>query len=156
MTKRHRALRVSRRGPLIFLDANVLFSAAHSPEGRSAAIFALARQRYCRLITSHYAWEEARRNLADKNPDALERLKVFTNWVHVCEEANSSRLEMARSVGLVDPMDVPILAAAIDRADVLVTGDLRHFGPWMNQVVHGVTILGLAQALELILGGRKS
>lgn len=153
MAKPHRGIKTPRRGPIIFLDANVLFSAAYSPEGRSAALFALARQRYCRLITSRYALEEARRNLADKKSDALARLKTLANWVRCCEEADASRLEKARSVGLGDPLDVPILGAAIGRADILVTGDLKYFGPWMNHNVHGVVVLGLARTLERALEG---
>jgi predicted nucleic acid-binding protein len=155
MVKRHRVVHVPRRGPVIFLDANILFSAAHSPEGRSAALFALARQRYCRLVTSRYALEEARRNLADKYPGALARLKALTNWIHLCAEADALRLEKARSVGLEDPMDVPILASALGHADFLVTGDLKHFGSWMNSNVQGVTVLGLAQTLALVLGGKR-
>lgn len=154
MGERHRAIKIPRRGPVLFLDANILFSAAHSPEGRSAALFSLARQRYCRLITSHFALEEARRNLAHKNVQALARLKALSNWVHLCAEADAPRFEKARSVGLKDPMDVPILAAAMGRADVLVTGDIKHFGPWMNRRVEGLTVLGLAQTVDLVVSGR--
>ena len=154
MGERHRAAKIPRRGPVLFLDANILFSAAHSPSGRSSALFSLARQRFCRLIASRFALEEARRNLADKYPQALPRLAALTNWVHPCEEADAPRMEKARALGLADPMDVPILAAAIDRADLLVTGDLKHFGPWMNHKIHGVTILGLAQTLDFVLSRR--
>lgn len=143
-----------RRGPVVFLDANVIFSAAHTPEGRSAALFALARRRLCRLVSSRYAMEEARRNLVRKKPVALDRLDLLTRWVHLCAEADAARLDQARSVGLADPMDVPVLAAAIGRADILVTGDRKHFGPWMNKEIQGLTVLGLADVLHRIVGGR--
>jgi predicted nucleic acid-binding protein len=143
-----------RRGPVIFLDANVIFSAAHTPEGRSAALFALARRRLCRLVSSRYALDEARRNLARKKPSALDRFDEITNWVHLCAEADAARLERARSVGVADPMDVPVLAAAIGRSDILATGDRKHFGPWMNKEIQGLVILSLADVLRRVVGGR--
>ncbi|MBK8871672.1 MAG: PIN domain-containing protein [Elusimicrobia bacterium] len=143
-----------RRGPVIFLDANVVFSAAYTPEGRSAALFALARRRLCRLVSSRYAMEEARRNLVRKKPLALDRFDMLTHWLHLCAEADALRLEKARSVGVTDPMDVPVLAAAIGRADILATGDRKHFGPWMTKEIQGLTILGLADVLRRIVGGR--
>jgi predicted nucleic acid-binding protein len=118
-------------------------------------LFAMAREHYCRLVTSRFALEEARRNLADKNPHALVRLKTLANWVHLCAEADATRMDRARSLGLADPMDVPILAAALDHADILVTGDMKHFGSWVNHKFGGVTIMGLAMALDLILSEKR-
>jgi predicted nucleic acid-binding protein len=55
----------------IFLDANVLFSAARNPDGNCAALVRLAGRRRCALLSSRFAIEEARRNLALKSPQAL-------------------------------------------------------------------------------------
>ena len=66
----------------LFLDANVLFTAAHNPGGRSAAICQLARAGLCTLVTSPHALEEARRNVRLKHPsavDALEELVAVTS-----------------------------------------------------------------------------
>ena len=136
---------------ILFLDANVLFSAAYSADGRSAALFALARKRLCRLVTSRYAIEEAHRNLADKKPGVLAAFSALLAWVKAHPEADPKRLEQAATVGLKDEMDVPILAAAIGHADVLVTGDRRHFGPWMGKTIHGVKVMGLAETLDMLL-----
>jgi len=133
-----------------FLDANILFSAAYSAEGRSAALFALARRRLCRLVTSHYAIQEAQRNLSDKKPGALKSLTPLLNWVKVVREANIAERERVAAIGL-DAMDAPILAAAIGAADVLVTGDHKHFGRWMGKDIFGVRVSSLADALDFVL-----
>jgi len=55
-----------------FLDANVLFSAAYFSESRLARLW---RLKHVELITSAYATEEARRNLAkDEQRQRLEEL----------------------------------------------------------------------------------
>ena len=51
----------------LFLDANVIFSAAHREEGRSQDLVALARVGLCELLASAHALEEARRNLQLKS-----------------------------------------------------------------------------------------
>ena len=133
----------------IFLDANVIFSASYSPDGRSAALFLLARKRLCRLVTSRLALEEAHRNLEQQRPEALKIFQRHLPWMIVVPEADSSRLEKVRSMGL-DSGDVPILAAAINHCDLLVTGDIKHFGPWMGEVVQGLRVISLASAIELL------
>jgi predicted nucleic acid-binding protein len=137
--------------PSLFLDANILFSAAYSPDGRSAALFALARKRGCRLVTSGYAIAEAHRNLSEKRPEVLETFSELLAWVKVTPEADRKRREQVSSLGLHE-LDVPILAAAIGRAEVLVTGDRTHFGQWMGQTVSGLRVLSLADTLDLLLG----
>ena len=60
----------------LFLDANVLFTAAHRPEGKAAFLLqAWPPQAVAPwyLLSSAYALEEARRNLTVKFPDALAR-----------------------------------------------------------------------------------
>jgi len=133
-----------------FLDANILFSAAYSPEGRSAALFGLARKRHCRLITSQFAIEEARRNLTEKRPDSIQTLSDLLNWVHVVREADAKKTAQAQATGL-DRDDVPILAAAVGCTEYLVTGDRMHFGRWMGKDLLGVRILSLADAVALVI-----
>jgi len=47
-----------------FLDANVIFTAAHNPNGNGRALFRLAAEQQLELIVSRYALEEAARNIA--------------------------------------------------------------------------------------------
>lgn len=50
------------------------------------------------------------------------------------------------------PKDAPILAAAVQaRADLLVTGDSRDFGPFFGRTLRGVKVVTPAQALAAVL-----
>ena len=118
----------------VFLDANVLFSAAYR-EG--AGLRALWRKRTCVLLTSGFAREEVSRNL--ESAQQRERLRELMENVEVVPEAVvDSRSERW---GLPDK-DAPVLTAAV-RAEAthLITGDLRHFGHLMDTTVEGVLIL---------------
>jgi len=138
----------------VFLDANVLFAAAISPEGRSAALFVLAERRACTLLTSAHARTEARRNLEGRYPDALDRFEHLTHRVTIVPEAAPPRVGWARQQRVPDE-DAPILAAAVDAgADVLVTGDRSHFGHLFGRTLEGVRVLGLAQTLILVVEQR--
>jgi len=135
----------------LFLDANILFTAAHNPGGRAAALFALARQGACTLLTSPHALEEARRNLRLKYPGAAEALEGLLADVAIEREAPPSVVTLALGQGL--PLkDAPILAAAVQaRSDVLVTGDRTHFGPLYGRSFEGVLVLSPAEALARLL-----
>ena len=50
----------------VFLDANVLFTAAHNPNGKAALVITLGAEGLFQLATSAYPKEEARRNLERK------------------------------------------------------------------------------------------
>ena len=58
----------------LFLDANVLFTAAHNPRGKAALLIDLGKPGHWELYSSAYALEEARRNLARKFPEFLDGL----------------------------------------------------------------------------------
>lgn len=112
----------------IFLDANILFTAAHNPNGKAALVIELGRTGIWRLATSPYAVEEARRNVARKFPACLDRLEVLLGDIRRVADAP----EIPCPAGLAKK-DVPILRAALAcRADVLLTGDIRDFGFLMN------------------------
>ena len=113
----------------LFLDANVLFTAAHNPRGKAALVIDLGRQGHWDLYSSGYALEEARRNLAWKYPDALDVLKALSETVRLVEHAAGG----ASPSGLAQK-DQPIFqAAAACEATHLLTGDLKDFGPLMNR-----------------------
>jgi predicted nucleic acid-binding protein len=117
----------------VFLDANVLFSAAYR-EG--AGLLELWRRTDVRLLTSGYAAEEARRNLdTPKRRDRLERLLAA---IEVVVEAPSARLPDA--VRLPEK-DEPILRAAIAAgATHLLTGDIRDFGHLFGHRLGGLLV----------------
>lgn len=129
----------------IFLDANVLFTAAHNPAGKAALLLELGRSGYFQIYTSSFALEEVRRNLNVKYPPCL------------------SELERLLAVVIITPVDqgafcpdslpakdaVIFRAAATCRATHLLTGDLRHFGPLMNrpELCNGIIVQTAAEFL---------
>lgn len=135
----------------LFLDANIIFSAAHREQGRSQDLVALARGGHCKLITSTHALEEAQRNLALKSDRFERRLAAALAQITVVVEAPPALVEWAQDQGL--PLkDAPILAAAVHaRADLLVTGDLRDFGPLFGRTMRGTRVVTQASALDLVL-----
>jgi predicted nucleic acid-binding protein len=124
----------------IFLDANVLFSAAY----REDAGLKLWTLPDTKVLTSGYGVEEARRNL--QSDQARARLEALIGRVEVVAEAPNEPLP--GSVELAEK-DQPILKAAIaSGATHLITGDLRGFGKLLGKLVRGVLIQTPAQFLR--------
>jgi predicted nucleic acid-binding protein len=116
---------------IVFLDANVLFSAALGGPAFQL-IWELARRGRVRLVTSAHCRIEAAANLERKRPRSASRLGRLLSDVTLAPEPLPEALASARR--LVPEKDAPVLAAALAaRADVLVTGDLKHFGALMDR-----------------------
>lgn len=132
----------------LFLDANVLFTAAHNPQGKAALVIELGQAGLWQLLSSAYALEEARRNLARKYPDRLERLQALTLDLRLAPDSQTLKCPD----GLVDK-DCPIYRAALTgKADILLTGDIRDFGFLMNapEKADGLLIQTVAEFLAAI------
>lgn len=115
------------RKALIFLDANILFSASLGGEVFEV-IWQGARKKRYRLATSPYCLLEARKNLLRKRPEALRKLEDKLEAVTLVPEAKGAPWMES----LVPEKDIPVLAAAVAAgASVLLTGDTRHFKPLM-------------------------
>ena len=135
----------------LYLDANVIFSAAHRDAGRAQDLIALAGAGLCTLQTSPHALEEARRNLALKSRDSAQRFASALKVMTMVAEAPHSLVTWAQQQGR-PPKDAPILAAAIHAsADLLVTGDARDFGLLYDRTLRGTLVVTLARAIELVL-----
>ena len=123
----------------LFLDANVLFSAAYRD---AAGVQRLWSAPNSELVTSDYAIEEATRNLA--NPDQRERLAGLLEAVEVVP-GRVLDPDLRSDVELRDK-DWPILSGAVAaRATHLITGDMRDFGAYFRKRVLGVLILPPSQ-----------
>ena len=130
----------------LFLDANVLFMAAHNPSGKAALIIDLGAQGYWEGMSCSYAIEEARRNISIKFPDYLKRFEALMATV-IKVPSRSGR----NCPALLPEKDRPILEAAIQcKASHLLTGDIRDFGPFMNNpsLTGGVLIQTTAGFLD--------
>ena len=117
----------------VFLDANVLFSAAYR-EG--AGLLELWKIPDLRLLASGYAAEEARRNLDFS--EQLSRLARLLESVEIVAETPGQTLPPG--VRLREK-DEPILRAALAAgASHLLTGDLRDFGHLIGRKVGSLRI----------------
>jgi len=117
----------------LFLDANVLFSAAYKADARVSRLWVLDDVVLC---SSRYALAEAKFNLADEGQRArLARLSGSIQFFDAPQSGHS------RVVTLPEK-DMPILLAAIEaRASHLLTGDVRHFGPYLGKKIGGIIVL---------------
>jgi uncharacterized protein len=87
------------------------------------------------LTSSRYAVEEAQRNLSDDVQ--RERLAKLTQSLELFDGPLDATF---KDVSL-PAKDLPILCAAITaRATHLITGDVRHFGPYFGRKIHGILI----------------
>lgn len=127
----------------VFLDANVLFSAAYRPDAGLRRLWGLAD---VQLVTSPYAVAEARRNLdTAQQRDALQTLLGPVTVLAVLPDLPP----LPPTVALPEK-DRPILAAALHaKATHLLTGDSKDFGQYYGQTVEGVLILRPATYLRL-------
>ena len=126
----------------LFLDANVLFSAAYREGAGVTRLWAVPS---VVLLTSEYAIEEARRNLS--GPGQRDRLEELLGAL---ERAPSVALAPERRVGIQLPQkDLPILGGAVGGgATHLITGDVTHFGPYFGERLLGVFVQSPADYLR--------
>jgi len=133
----------------IFLDANILFSAAKSA-GAVRRLLDMLFQANHECWADTYVVEEARRNLAAKSPDGLVFLDSLLSRIQIAE-AQPHR-PASRELLSLPEKDRPVLAAAVQlKCDALMTGDRRHFGHLFGQVVEGVAIYSPRSLAETIL-----
>lgn len=130
----------------LFLDANVLFTAAHNPDGKASFVIEMARDGIWQVVTSRFAIEEARRNLKIKFPGGLHALDELLATVGTAPAVidDTCPIELPQK-------DVPIFLAAVRAGCThLLTGDRKDFGRYMNapDQTSGVVIQTVAEFLE--------
>jgi len=122
----------------VFLDANVIFSAAHNPEGNASALFKLAGARKIEVVSSRYALEEAARNIALKFPQCVAEFDGVVSGLLLTAEPTQVATRLAEA-----------------RASVLITGDRRDFGHLYGKTIEGALIIAPAEALSMALDVRR-
>ncbi len=118
----------------IFLDANILFSAAF-PGSRVGKLLELAlRKEVC--LTSEHAYQEAFRNLMRKMPERSNCLQQLRSRIGIVPTVAQMEFPELRD------RDIPILASAIaSECTHLLTGDERDFGKFFGKTIHDVKIV---------------
>ena len=143
----------------LFLDANVLFAAAASPNGGSARVLELCQGGFAQAIVSHLVLLEAARNIRGKLPPAAYR-QFHRLCLRVPLEVRPppQTATVRRLLALINEKDAPVLAAALEgRAEVLLTLDRQFMtdrirraqlplqiftpGEWLRQLIESPTSL---------------
>ncbi|HEV7217451.1 MAG TPA: hypothetical protein VGN39_01160 [Terriglobales bacterium] len=125
----------------LFLDANILFSAAYRPGSGLLRIWQLKDVLLC---SSRYAFEEAKINLTEE--DQRTRLAKLCATVRLFD---AGERKLPRGVSL-PRKDVPIVLAAMEaQATHLLTGDIRHFGPYMGKKIEGIAVMLPGEYLKM-------
>ncbi len=122
----------------IFLDANILFSAAKSA-GAVRGLLGWLEGAGHTLRADDYVVAEARRNLEVKGQDALGSLDALLAGIEVARfRRDDGGLQVA---ALLPERDRPVFAAAIRLGcHALVTGDRTRFRRLGGRNVRGITI----------------
>jgi len=124
----------------LFLDANILFSAAYRQDSGLLQFWKLKDTSLC---SSRYALEEARINLEEN--EQRRRLEKLARHVQLFDAATR---EAPAGFSLPEK-DVPIFLAAIEaKATHLITGDIRHFGLYFGKQIQGILILPPSEFLK--------
>jgi predicted nucleic acid-binding protein len=136
----------------IFLDANILFSAAKSAGAIRGFLTDLKVGDHM-LVADAYVVGEARRNIETKFPKALGDFERLLAQVEIFTEVcGALPAEIAPEL---PEKDRPVLAAAIrHRCDVLVTGDKMHFGALYGQLIRGVMIHSPASLARQLMSSK--
>jgi len=88
------------------------------------------------LCSSHYALEEARSNLAED--EQKQRLTKLSEALTLYDAATQ---QPPRDIHL-PAKDAPIFLDALEaHATHLLTGDIRHFGPYLGKRIAGITVM---------------
>ena len=126
----------------VFLDANVLFSAAYGSPG-IRILWQWAKDRRHELLASTHVVEEARRNLVEARHVA--RLDELLQ--HVARAATPPP-DLRCPIELPDGDREAFLAALAAGATHFLTGDVRHFDPYYGKRYGGMLVQAPATYVE--------
>lgn len=143
--------------PRIFIDADVLFAGAASPNEHSASlvILRMAEITLIEAVVSEQVITEVERNLGEKMQAAMPAFQMLVSrCLHVVPDPTMAEIKaLSKSA---DAKDVPILAAAVRESCVfLTTYNIRHFQPG----VESITVLkpgDLVQRVRYLLAQMSS
>ena len=134
----------------IFLDANILFSAAYADSAVRRLINDL-KAASCSLVADRYVFEEALRNLTIQRAEAIPRLHELVGLLTIVPTHISSSAIPA-GIQLLEK-DIPVLASAIEAGcDILMTGDTRHFDPLFGRSIGRLYVRSPGDTAKQILG----
>lgn len=118
----------------VFLDANILFSAANGGSATRQLLDELLNR--AEAVTSPHALEEARRNLRIKRPQHLDGLVGIQRRITLTSAFNN-RVQVS-----LPEEDIPIIAGALGfGCSHLWTSDRRHFGQYYGRKIGSMLVV---------------
>jgi predicted nucleic acid-binding protein len=133
----------------IFLDANVLFSAAN-PSGSIRQLLNLVRAAGHECWADEHVIREAHRNLFLKQRERIADFERLLGEIHCAPRLPSVPLQTLEMP--LPENDRRVLAGAIAlECDAFVTGDQTHFGSLYGKTVEGVKIFSPRQLAEIMV-----
>lgn len=137
-----------------FLDANVLFRAAHSRRSSDAASWAIIELAGVRsdlaVMATEHVFSEAKDKLQEKSPASLDEYDSIRLLLETCPDPPEPLTRHLERL-VRDEKDRPVLSGAIyARADLLLTLDDHHFGHLYGIKVYDVLVATPAQGLHRI------
>ena len=126
----------------VFLDANILFSAAN-PASHTRLLVEVLLAHDIPCLSNSYASEEARRNVARVCPQFLPELEALLPRIRLIDRL-VAKLEVT-----LKSKDIPILyGAAAGRATHLVTYDVTDFRELLGRSYEGVRVVTPRMLIE--------
>jgi hypothetical protein len=126
----------AQRKPVVFLDADVIFTGAAAPteHGASHVVLRMSEITLIECVTSEQAVTEVERNLAAKLPAKLPEFSLLVSrCLRVVPDPGPA--DLARCTGQADPKDLPILVAALrESCPYLLTFNVRHYSPPVGSI----------------------
>ncbi len=131
----------------VIVDANILYSALHKPQGVCGTILQAAIDGSCELFSPDSVREEVRRNLVENlSMTEQETLRLISalpvDWIP--REVYEERIDRAVSL-LTHEEDAPVLATSLATHLPILSGD-RHLHS--EKVIKNVKVLTPRQFLE--------
>ena len=113
----------------LFLDANVLFTAAHNPGGKAALVIGARQARALGARNEPLCVGGSPSQSREEASESLDELDSLLQGIPLVEHHPGLRFPTTLA-----EKDRPIFQAAVACAAThLLTGDLKDFGPFMNR-----------------------
>ena len=136
----------------IFLDANILFSAAKSDGSIRQLLRHLKLANHALVAESHVEAEASRNIAAKADAQAVSDLDALLSQIEVSTVQFAHSMPTLKAAALwLHEKDRPVMLAALALVcDVPVTGDSTHFEPGYGKRFECVTVCSPRQLAEFI------
>jgi predicted nucleic acid-binding protein len=119
----------------VFIDSSVIIAASISARSYARDLIAAGLRGEVTLIWSDLVSTKTERNLQTKAPNAMPAFRRFRDRLHI-ESITPDPAIIRQAEAVIDPKDVPIVAAAIaGGADWIASYDRRYLLSFMQEIL---------------------